>query len=244
MVARLLVAEVLVIRHGPRRHRCVVQPRGYASSWVFGQGLQPALGPRLDREDAFDGRVRKGRVTDGPLQRGDQILTCIRSQESQHPLRLVLAVTLCLEQALQELTGRHSQFRESFLQLGLAVPRVFGGPVLLLFAPLPDDRARQERMPGDLLDLGAVDDHLGLRHPYRQHPPDVPPRHAVAVLAVGDHALDVDRAIDHRARSHRAGPAAGSEKAALPRATAPVSSAIPAACGRRRHGPATRRWSR
>jgi hypothetical protein len=52
-------------------------------------------------------------------------------------------------------------------------------------------------MPGDLLDGGAVDDHLGLGHPHRHDAPDVPPRHGVAVLAVGDQALGVDRAVDH-----------------------------------------------
>ena len=70
--------------------------------------------------------------------------------------------------------------------------------MLLLHAPLPRGRAREERVPGDLLDLRAVDDHFGLGHPHRQHAADVPPRHRVAVLPVGHQALDVDGAIDHR----------------------------------------------
>ena len=122
---------------------------------VFGQRLQGALGPRLGRQDALHRRVRVRAVTDGPLQRGDQVLPGIGSQKRQHPLRLVLAVTLRLEQALQEPDGRRPQVREPLLQLGLALPRVLGGPVLLLDAPLAGGRARQERVPGDLLDLAG-----------------------------------------------------------------------------------------
>src|SRR5947209_743073 len=149
IAARLLVAEMSVIRPGPGGHRDVVVPGGDLSSLLFGQGLPAALGTRLDREDALDGRVRIRAVTDGPLQRGDQVLTRVRPQQGQHPLRLVLAVTLGLQQALQELTARHSQFPESFLQLRLALPRVLGGAMLLLFAAPPDGRARQQRMSGD-----------------------------------------------------------------------------------------------
>src|SRR5512135_2399390 len=53
-------------------------------------------------------------------------------------------------------------------------------------------------MPGDLLDLGTVNDHLVLRDPHWEHGPNVPPGHGVAVLTVGDQTLDVDRAVDHR----------------------------------------------
>ena len=164
----------------------------------LGQGLQDALGPGLDRQDAFHGRVGIRAVTDSPLQRGDQVPTGVRSQQGQHPLRLVLAVSLPPEQALQETTACLSQFRESFLQLGLALLRILGGAVLLVHAPLPRGRARQQGMPGDLLDLRTVNDDLGLGHPHRQHAADVTPRHRVAILAVSDQAFDVDRAVDHR----------------------------------------------
>jgi hypothetical protein len=53
-------------------------------------------------------------------------------------------------------------------------------------------------MPADFLDLGTVNDDLGLGHPDRQCAADVPPWHGVAVLAVGDQPLDVDHTVDHR----------------------------------------------
>ena len=87
-----------------------------------GQGLQYTLGPGLDRQDAFYRRVRIRAVMDRSLQRGDQVLPGVAPQQRQHPLRLILAVTLCLKQTLQEAATRRSQLREPFLQLRLALP--------------------------------------------------------------------------------------------------------------------------
>jgi len=80
-----------------------------------GQGLQHTLGPGLKRQDAFHRRVRIRAVTDRSLQGGDQVLPGVGPQQRQHPLRLVLAVALRREQALQEARRRLPQFRETFL---------------------------------------------------------------------------------------------------------------------------------
>lgn len=59
---------------------------------------------------------------DRSLQRGDQIRAGIAPQQRQHSLGLVLAVTLGLEQTLQEAVARRSQVREPFRQLRQAPP--------------------------------------------------------------------------------------------------------------------------
>ena len=75
--------------------------------------------------------------------RRDQVRSGVCPQQGQHPLRLVLAVTLHLKQALQEPTARLAQFGEPFLQLRLPPSRVLDGLVLLLHDLLSPDRARQ-----------------------------------------------------------------------------------------------------
>ena len=60
--------------------------------------------------------------------------------------------------------------------------------------------ARQQRMPGDLLDLGTVDDQLVFGDPHGQHLPDVLPGHGILVLTVFDVAFAIDRTINHLRR--------------------------------------------
>ena len=91
----------------------------------------------LSREDAFDGRVGIRAVPHGSLQRRDQVRLGVRPQQGQHPLGLVLAVTLNPEQTLQESTAWLTQFGESLLQLRLPSASILDGPVLFVHNPLP-----------------------------------------------------------------------------------------------------------
>ena len=168
------------------------------TSLLLGQCFQNALGLSLDRQDAFHGRMGIGAVACRPLQCGDQICPGIAPQQCQYSFGLVFAATLGPQQALEESAARLSQFREPLFEMGLTEPSVLTGAVLLEHASLSRGCVRQERMPGDLLDLGTVDDHHVLRDPHGEHVPNVPPGYGVSVLTVGDQALDVDRTVDHR----------------------------------------------
>src|SRR5208337_1334281 len=139
----LRLAEALVARRRPGGHQVLTQPGRDLPPFFFGQRLQDGSGTGLSREDAFHGRVGIRAVPYGPLQRRDQVRLGVCPQQGQHPLRLVLAVTLRLQQALQEPTARLAQLGEPFLQLRLPPARVLDGPVLLVHDPLSRDRARQ-----------------------------------------------------------------------------------------------------
>ncbi len=135
----------------------------------------------LGGQDAFDGRIGVGAVTHGPLQGGQHVGAAYVAKQRQHPLGLVLAVTLAGQQAIQEASAAVAQFREAFLQLGLALagglPRA-DGPCSWRHWPVTDRGNNAWR--AHLLEVRTVDDHLGLRDAHRQRLADVPPGHRVA----------------------------------------------------------------
>ena len=65
-------------------------------------------------------------------------------------------------------------------------------------AALTGHRGRQQPVAGNLVQVRTVDNHFRGRDPYRQDAADVPPRHRVQVLPIGNATFDVDRAVEHR----------------------------------------------
>ena len=92
--------------------------------------------------------MRISAISDRSLQRGDHVCSGVGSRSCQHSLRLVLTVSLNSQQPFQEPTAHFAQLAKAFLQLRLSPVCAFVRPVLLVHAPLPSGRARQQRVPG------------------------------------------------------------------------------------------------
>ncbi len=155
----------------------------------------PGLG--LGGEDAFHGSQREGPELHCPLEGGCQVLLAIGFQERQHAVCLVLAHAMGSQQALQEAAGGRPQLGEACPQVGFALTSVFLGSMLGQLAMLTGHAARQQPVPGEYLQVRAINDQLLFRDPQRQHLPQIPPGDRVEVLPVRHHSFRIDFAVDH-----------------------------------------------
>src|SRR5262245_44814790 len=76
----------------------------------------------------------------------------LATQQREHASRLILAVTLIAQQAVQEATRRRSQLVETLAQQRQQFRRTVARPVGRVQAALPAGAARQQPMPGNLGD--------------------------------------------------------------------------------------------
>ena len=118
------------------------------------------------------------------------------SEQGQQLLRLLFAIRLLPQQAVEELHGDGTQFAEVLPQEPFALPGIVDGMMTLerlLHAGL---RAGHEPMTGDFLQADRVDDDLAVGDTDGEHLADVRPGDRVQVEPMRDEALDVDVAID------------------------------------------------
>ena len=154
--------------------------------------------PGLGRggEDAAHGGQGEGPEAHGSFKSGLHIGTPIMSEQGQQLLRLLFAIRLLPQQAIEELERDGTQFAEALPQEPFALPGIVDGMMALerlLHAGL---RAGHEPMTGDFLQADRVDDDLAVGDTDGEHLADVRPGDRVQVEPMGDVALDVDVAID------------------------------------------------
>ena len=94
--------EVAVFSSGSRDHRVVAQMVGQMPALAIGEGIQNTLRRGSGREDAFDGVERIGAEANGPFQGGEQIGAGIGALQGQDLERLLVAVALVADQAVEE----------------------------------------------------------------------------------------------------------------------------------------------
>ena len=169
-------------------------------AFLFGQAGQDALGFGVGGQDALHGSQGIGAEAMGSFQGSQPVGPLIVGQQCQDVLGLVFALTLLGEQAVKEALRRRSQFLEAFVQHGQAFALVRASRMDGANLPLAGDGTRQQGMPGDFLDRGAVDDDFMLGDTHRQKPADVAVRHGIEVLPIGEETLGVDAAIEDQGR--------------------------------------------
>ena len=166
------------------------------ASLRIGQSFQNTLRFGVCDQDAFDGVDRIGTEANGTIQGSKQILGRVGAEQCQYAAGLGLAAALVAEQTVEEAAGRRTQFGEAFAQERLLLVRIIAWSMDLADAPLPDDATREQTMPGDLGDRGAIDDHFALADPQWQRLADEPQRHRVIVLLIADEAFHVSDPIN------------------------------------------------
>ncbi len=92
---------------------------GQMPALAIGEGIQNTLRRGSGREDAFDGVERIGAEANGPFQGGEQIGAGIGALQGQDLERLLVAVALVADQAVEEAPGQRAEFGEAFVQEGL-----------------------------------------------------------------------------------------------------------------------------
>ena len=164
---------------------------------LVGQRLQSGLRLGLHVQDPLHRRIRVGPIRHGPLQGGQQIVPVILGPEGQDLPALRLALPVRRQQAVPEADADLTEFGEALPQLVVLLAAVVRRAMFRQYLTLPRRRRRAAGDDGPALQVQAVDDQFVLRHPHRQHLPDILPGHRVLILPKGDEALGIDRAVDH-----------------------------------------------
>ena len=190
--------KVLISAQRSGRHRVGAQERVEAAALFLGQHFQHRLGTSGRRQDALHGRQAESAIAHGPFQSSLHVGPAIYGQQFQDALRLVPATAPRLDQPHQEAWPCQTQFGKALFQGGAAEPVIGLRLVLRLEAALPLRVRRQQTMPGDFRQVGAVDDQFVGLDPHRQQPADQSPGHRVQIRLPDHHALGRHVPIHHR----------------------------------------------
>src|SRR3990172_8331583 len=158
-------------------------------------GLQGGSGLGGSGQDPLDSGEGKCAVTAGALQGRTEILLAVCGQQSQDPLRFVLAEAPCADELVEEDSGFASEFFKTLAEQFLFAPEVWAGQMIFVDALLAAGMERQQFMPGNLGDVGTIDDQLIFRNAHGQELADTLPGNRVEVLPVADGAFAVDCSI-------------------------------------------------
>ena len=112
-----LLTELLIFGWAAWRYGFVPQ-RFRGAPLLVGQGFQSTLGLGLSRQDAFDRLGGIGAVADGTFQGGEPVFPRVTAQQPQHAPGLILTAAPSAQEAIEEATGRRTQFVETLPQQG------------------------------------------------------------------------------------------------------------------------------
>src|SRR5262249_9927819 len=114
------------------------------------------------RQDSFHRTPGERAIASGAFQRPRQVFAMVGGQQSQHPRGLILAAAPGAHQFFQEPSSLRSELGKALLQQFVFLPMILPGGVLRQTMLLSSDSGGIEWVPGDLADVGSVNNQFHL----------------------------------------------------------------------------------